>query len=381
MTHAEIEQRKAEIAAELEKPEADVDALENEVRELNRQDAENRAAAAAQEALRNDIANGNANTKVITDTEVKHMEDRIYGIESKEYRNAWLKHLAGQTMTEVEERAYTQANADAVPVIVADHFYAKLKKLAPMLSEITLMRVAGNIKFVAEGNRAAADAPHTENSALTPAADTMVTVTLGAKEFVKIIQISKSALNQNIDQFEDWLVEILSGDIARAIDNYILNDTTNGVAAITYTTGTNQILNTATTGYTYKNLCDLVKLLPAGYDPEAKFITNKATLYGQLAQIVDSANRPVFVMNPEEGNRGMILGYPVVVDDYVTTANNALYLGYWKDVVGNLSEGVTVERDDHAAFASAAVMFRGYAGFDSKPAKIDAIARLVSTTA
>ena len=42
---------------------------------------------------------------------------------------------------------------------------------------------------------------------------------------------------------------MLSGDIARAVDNYIINDSTNGIVAITYTTSTNQILQAATTGY------------------------------------------------------------------------------------------------------------------------------------
>jgi HK97 family phage major capsid protein len=187
-----------------------------------------------------------------------------------------------------------------------------------------------------------------------------------------------------IDAFEGWLVDMLAGDIARAIDNYILNDETNGIAALTFSTGgdvPNQILNTASTGYTYKNVCDLIALLPAAYDAEAKFLVNKKTLYGQIAQIKDTNERPIFVPDTVTGIGGRLMGYPVVVDDYVTAANKALYLGKWTDVVGNLPEDIHVDTDESAGFTSNSIMYRGIAVFDSKPAKGDGIVRLVCTTA
>ena len=302
----------------------------------------------------------------------------MFEVKSAEYRDLWLRNLQG-TLTP-EERAnqtYTSANSHAVPTLVADKFFEKMKKLAPMLSEITLLRVAGNIKFVAEGTRNAAS-KHTENSAVSPAADTTVSVSLGGYEFMKVIQISRTAKLMSIDAFEGWLVEMLAGDIARAIDDYILNDSTNGIDYITWTSNTNQIVNTT---FTYKSVCDLIALLPAAYDPEAKFLTNKKTLYGTIAQIVDSAGNPIFVPDTVSGIGGRLMGYPLVVDDYVNDTRKTLYLGKWSDVVGNLSEDIHVDADESAAFASNAVMYRGIAVFDSKPAKNDAIVRLVSTTA
>ena len=267
-----------------------------------------------------------------------------------------------------------------MPTIIADQMFEKMKKLAPMLSEITLLRVAGNLKFISEGTRNTAT-KHTENSVMTPAEDATVSVTLGGFEFMKLIQISRTAKMMSVDAFSNWLVEMLAGDIARAIDNYILNDSTNGVAAITYTTGgdaQNQIVEGT---YTYKTICDLIALLPAAYDAEAKFIVNKKTLYNKIANIVDSSKRPIFVQDTAAGVPGRIMGYPVVVDDYVTSANDALYLGKWTDVVGNLSEDIHVDVDASAGFTANALMYRGLAVFDSKPAKTDAIVRLVSTTA
>jgi len=383
MTLEALEERKQAIVTESEVEGADTDALLEEVRSINAEIEARTKAEAEKAEIRKAVAESVADTKVIETVEIEKKEERkMFTVDSAEYRSLWLKNLQGNLTTE-ERAGFAQTGdyaTNAIPTIVADKFFEKMKKLAPMLSEITLMRVAGNLQFVTEGVRNAA-AKHTENAAISTSEDTTVKVVLGAYEFVKIVGISKSAKMMSIDAFEGWLVEMLSGDIARAIDNYILNDATNGIAACTYTTGTNQILNTAASGFTYKNVVDLVALLPAAYDSEAKFVVNKKTLYGQIANITSSSGKPIFVQDTENGMVGRILGYPVVVDDYVTTANNALYLGAFKKVVGNLSEGPEVEASDIAGFANAQILYRGYASFDSKVALPEAIVRLVSTTA
>jgi HK97 family phage major capsid protein len=373
----QLEARKAELLAELETPETrdalSTEDLESRMAEVIAIDAEieNRKQAAAAEEREAETVAQMSGEKIIV--EEKKMD---YAVNTPEYRSLWLRNLQGN-LTEEEKRDYSASSSNAVPTLVADKFFEKMKKLAPMLSEITLLRVAGNIKFVAEGSRAGATAKHVENSAMAAAEDTTVSVSLTGYEFMKVIKISRTAKLMAIDAFENWIVEMLAGDIARAIDNYILNDATNGVAALTFTTGTNQIL--ATAGYSYGDVCDLIALLPAAYDAEAKFLANKKTLYGVIAQIVDSVGNPIFVPDTVTGIGGRLMGFPVVVDDYVSSEDDALYLGKWSDVVGNLPEDIHVDADESAGFTANSIVYRGIAVFDSKPAKGDAIVRLVST--
>ncbi len=377
----EIEARLNAILGEIDAAEGDaLKALEDETANLTAERKQILDDAQQRQQVRAKIASGNVPAKEIEKKEEPKMaEERTFGIDSVEYRNAWLKSLQHKQLSEEEARAYASTdNHTAIPTLVADKFFEEMKKLAPMLSEITLLRIAGDIKFIAQGTRNVAS-KHTENSSVSAAADTVVSVTLGAYEFMKVIGISENASNLSVDAFEDFLVEMLSGDIARAIDSYIINDATNGIVAITYTTNTNQILQTATTGYTYADILSLCALLPAAYDAEAKFLVNKTTLYNKTASIVDSQGRPIFVPSTIEGVEGKLLGYPVLVDDYVSTSNGAVYLGRWKDIVGNLSKGVEVKRDESSGFLSATINYRGYAAFDSKPAKKDAIVRLVTT--
>ena len=384
MTVDELLQRQQELAAEI--PDEERDAMSTEEIEQRANDLEavkkeleaRRQAAAEAEARRQEVAKDNS-LKIVAEFKEEEKRTMNFDVKTPEYRDMWVRNLQGN-LTPEERDVYNSGNTNAVPTIIADKFFEKMKKLAPMLSEITLLRVAGNLKFVAEGTRNTAT-KHTENSVMTPAEDATVSVTLGGFEFMKLIQISRTAKMMSIDAFENWLVEMLAGDIARAIDNYILNDATNGVAAITYTTGGDDKNQIVTGTYTYGTICDLIALLPAAYDAEAKFLVNKKTLYTKIAAIVDSQKRPIFVQDAGAGMPGRIMGYPVVVDDYVTSTNDALYLGKWTDVVGNLSEDIHVDVDASAGFTANALMYRGLAVFDSKPAKTDAIVRLVSTTA
>lgn len=371
---ASIEEKRSGMAPLAETAEdAEIEARENELKEIEARQVElnkRKEELEAEERAAEEVANNTTIAEEVelpTEERTKDME-KIYGIDSEEYRSAWAKKLMNKKLDEAEERAYASTDAgNAVPTAVADKFFEKIKKLAPMLSEITLMQVAGNIKFIAEGTRNAAQL-HAENTAFSPAADTTVSVTLGGYEFMKVIRISKAAETMSINAFENWLVDMLSGDIARAIDDYIINDTTNGIVKMVSTATTNKITQTATSGYGYKDICNLVALLPAGYDAEAKFLVSKKVLYNEVKGILDTNKRPIF--DPVEKT---LFGYPVVIDDYVPTDKNQIFLGKWTDVVGNLSQPVTVDRSEESGFLNNSIDFRGTAIFDSKLAKNDAI--------
>ena len=351
LTDAEKAEDKAEEMKQLQERKAELEA------------AEKRAAKA--KALENGIVAPEKREKVGGENKME------FTTASKEYRDAWAKKLQRVELNEVEQRAIAQAGIQgAIPDEVTNVFFEKMVKLAPMLSEVTLFQVAGNLKFVAEGDRPAA-AKHTEGQEISAAANTYVEVTLGAFEFAKVIEISKSAQAMATDAFIQWISDMLAGDIARAIDNYILNDATNGLSANTYIEAT----VVSATGYKYSDITDLIAALPAAYDAEAKFLMNKRTLYSHVAGILDQNKRPIFVNDPQTGV-GRIMGYEVVIDDYVTATKAPIYLGKLKDIVANLSIPVEVESNEAAGFTKGTIVYRGFAAFDSKLAKTDAIKKM-----
>lgn len=372
----EIDERKLEIRQLLESDvETDLDEVEKELCELEAEAKELRS----KKEIAEKIQTGEVEVRKIEEPEVETM-DNITA--TKEYRSAFFKRLLGKPLTEIEERAYTSADQSAyavIPVETANMIFEKMKKVAPMLNQITLLRVAGNVKFAIEGTRNVA-AIHTENAAITPATDTLTYVTLAGYEYAKVIRISKTVATMAIDAFETWLVNMLAEDIARAIEDDIINGTGSnkpkGVEkANTWTTGT--LISVAASALDFDDIMDLIALLPNGYMSNAKFLCNSRMFYGRLAKIKDAEGSPIYVRDMESGVGFRIMGFPVILSDYV--ANNTAYFGDFSKVIGNLSQDIMVESSTQSGFLANAIDFRGTAIFDCDIAVPEAFRKLVVT--
>ena len=301
---------------------------------------------------------------------------------SVEYRSAFIKALQKKDLNEIEQRAYdsgtSTGGAYVIPTITANVLFDKMVKTVPMLQEIQLLRIKGNVNFSVEGTRNAA-AQHTENAAVTPAADTLTKVSLGGYEYMKVLRISRTVQTMGIDAFEGWLTDMLAEDIALQIEDKIINGTGStqpkGVEhARTWTAGTAAIEYTNAGNPTYDNVMDLIALLPARYDAGALILTTKKFLYGSLAKIKDDQKNPILVKDMVNGIGLVIMGYPVRISDKV--AEKTLYLGNFKKIVGNLGQDVEVDASAQSGFLNNSVDYRGTALFDCTVALPDAFVKL-----
>lgn len=296
------------------------------------------------------------------------------------YKNAYLKKLQGIELDDVEMRAYTSAGASggaAIPAPLAEEIITKVKQLAPMLSEITLLQVSGNISFAVEGARAGA-AIHTENAAISAEADTLIKVTLSSYEITKLIQVSKTVSTMSINAFETWIVDILAEDIARKIENQIINgtgsDMATGIEKANTWGATNSVTVAKAASTTAANVQALIGLLPGGYDRNAKFVMKKSTLFTEFLPLQDNSKSNIVT---REGNQYFVYGYPVLLSDEVT--DKEAYFGDFKKMVGNLSEDITIESGFDINTNS--FKYLGCAMFDCKPALGEAFVKLVKATA
>lgn len=315
------------------------------------------------------------------DKEERKME-REELLKDEVYRRAFAKKLQGKELDEIEQRAYTSASNSGgavIPTPVSDEIISKVKQIAPMLDEITLLRVKGNVTFAVEGVRGSASL-HTENAKITSANDALVKVTLAGYEITKLIQISKTVSTMSINAFEGWLVDMLAEDIALKIENLIINGTgasePTGIAKAgsgasgAFVNNTDAIEVAAATAVAYKDVVGLIGLLNGAYDRNAKFLMSKKTLYSIFFPLKDDSKYPLVV---REGNAYTILGYPVLLSESVEYG--VAYLGDFKKMVGNLAEDITVASSEHSSFGSNAIDYLGCAIFDCKPAFAGAIVK------
>lgn len=378
----EIELRMSAIKAELVVDGADIDALETEVTSLVEERKGLQDAVEKRNKVLDSIAKGEGKpiNMIPLETEerkVQRTNEEIYA--SKEYRSAFFKTLQGKELSEVEKREFALVPNTAgavVPVETANMIFDQMTKIAPMLSEIQLLRVAGNLRFAVQGVRNAATA-HVEGVAVAPAADTMVTVTLSGFEFIKVIRISQTIQTMSIPVFESWITKIIGEDIAVQIDSEIINGGTvtgNIATAQVWIDGANQITYVPANGLAYGDITSLIALLPSAFDGNAKFVMRKSTFYGQVLGMTDANGNPLAVPDITAKGKYMILGYPVLIDDNVLA--NEAFLGDYKQVVGNLAADIQIARSTESGFLNNSVDFRGTAIFDCDIAQPTAIVKL-----
>lgn len=329
------------------------------------QKAEKRAATL--EAVKNGAGN------IVETFEERKVEDNM----NAEYRSAYFKRLLGRELTESEERAYTISNATgAIPTESADEVIKKITKLAPVLDEITLLKVRGNITFAVEGTKTKG-AVHTENGVITPDSDSLVSVTLGGYEVTKLIQVSDAVSTMSIDEFEDWLTDMIAEMVATKIEDLVFNGTgTNeatGVDKANTWGETNSVTVAKTASLTADNVRALIALLPAGYDNGAKFYMNKKTLFNSVMGLQDNAKHDLV---KEIDGKYFIYGYEVKTTDAI--AENVAYLGNFKKYVGNFNKEIQVKKDFDMYKNSN--LYLGVCIFDGKPAIGEAFVKLDKAT-
>ena len=318
--------------------------------------------------------------KGIIGTEVEKVDERKgeSKMDPKEYRSAYFKTLLGKELTDAEKRAFTVENAEgAIPEDTAEEIIKKITKLAPVLDEITLLHAKGSIKFAVEGVKTDG-VIHKENNTITPDADTLVTVSLAGFEVTKLIQVSKSVESMSIAAFETWLIDMIAEMLAAKLEDLVFNGTgtgeAKGILAGTFAAGTNMIEVGASANLSANNVRELIALLPAGYDANAKFAMNKKTLFNQFMGLQDSAKHDLVKV---EGNKYFIYGYPVLVTSKI--ADNVAVLGDFKKYVGNLSEDVNVTKDFDVRTNSN--LYLGSCVFDGKVALTEAFVKLGKASA
>ena len=381
----EIEARLAAIKKEIEErgdamKAEEIDALEKETKELTEERAGLIAAAEKRNGILDNIAKGGGVSVRSFGKKEEDNTDPDDPFGTPEYRSAWLKNLRRLPLTDAEKRAYANASgtgAEVVPTQTANEIISKVKKLAPMLNEVTLLHVKGAVKFVVEGTNNDA-AIHTENAAITPAADTLTTVTLSGYEIVKLVQISDTVMTMSIAAFESWIVDMLAEAIARKVEDFFINGTgtsqPKGIDKANTWGATNSVTVGASASLTAANVQTLIGLLNAGYARNAKFVMSKRTLFTDFMPLQDTSKNHIVTV---QGNSYFVYGYPVLLSDYVK--EHEAFLGDFKKVCANLAESINVKNAYDIDTNS--YKYSGIAIFDCQPAIGEAFVKLVKAGA
>ncbi|MEE1138683.1 MAG: phage major capsid protein, partial [Acutalibacteraceae bacterium] len=239
MTVEMLEERKSAIVAELDNPEADLDALENEARAIKEEIEKRKDAEQKKTEIREAVASGVGEVVQTFSKDEKVMPTIEEIRSSAEYAEAYKNYIIKNDDTEC--RALLSANAPTpgtvpVPVIVEETVKTAWER-NEFMSRVTRTYFRGNLKSFFELSADGAWEHVEGTSAPTEESLTLGVVTLIPKNIKKWITISDEAVAMAGEAFLRYIYDELTYQIVKKLAALCVADvtgasTSNGSTAV-----------------------------------------------------------------------------------------------------------------------------------------------------
>lgn len=211
-----LEERKAAIAEEVNNDDADLNALEAEARSINEELERRKEEETKRAEIRSAVAEG-AGT-VVEIVEQKEERKEMFGIDTKEYRDAFMANLVGQAT--VEQRAILADNSAygdglALPVSLDKEIWDQVTTAHPILADVDIMRTGIAIKVTKM--TPAAVTKKMDSAASTEQTFTSAEVTLVGADYHTYVTLSYAEAKMSQGAMERFLVREVADAIGEAL--------------------------------------------------------------------------------------------------------------------------------------------------------------------
>ena len=336
----EIEKRMASIGQEIDGENADLNALETEIADLKEERKQILEKIEKRKTLLSQVVDttGNVIKNFKDDTEERSMENN-FTMASPEYRNAFLKRLLGEELSEVEKRAYTHTTentGEVMPTELQDKIYSTMEESHPILKDVQVLRTGAVISIVKHTSIVAGDAAQVaEGVANADEENTFVNVTLSGKDFSKHVDFSYRLGKMAIPAFEQYLVKEISDRIGSAMADDV-------IAQIKLDLATANKLDATTPGTLA--IGDVLRGLGSLKKTGRVYVyANNTTLYGNIATMTDADTKLSFIPNYQEAIAAQVLGKGIKEEDAL--ADGEILILDPSQFVYNVVQDIMIERD------------------------------------
>lgn len=330
-------------------------AIEAKVKELDNEIEAAKLANANLKALQENNKVVDLQNKTVQVEGAKPMENMATNVLSNEqiYTNAFAKTLMGQELTPVENNAFMEMNNHTtlntgvvIPTTTLNEIITEIEAQAPFFADARKFQISGLLKLPKHTAITAGDAAaYLEAEATAVEKNTFVEISLGGKEVAKYVEVSFKLESMSISAF----LEYLKGEIVDRVGASLGRQAISGTG-VKEMTGVLTALNAVTaqkttyvvaTGIVYKDITTAVSKLGSKHIPNTVIYASNATVWNNLANIMDGNGRPLFISDVTSGGVGRILGFPVKVDSAVP--DGTVIIGNAKGYVVNTNEPLSVE--------------------------------------
>ena len=331
----EINARLAAIDGEIDTAEGEaLTNLENEVAQLTAERAQIMNDIQARQQLRASIAAGRVTGQIIEQNEEeKPMEERMFTLESEEYRSAFLHHLRGEDMSDIERRAFTfltTNTAAPLPTVMQNRIIDLIGEAHPIVADVYTMQ-SGSAITIPVAKSVDADAGATaEGAASNELKITFDDVNLSGEDYTANIKLSYRMQRMAIPAFEDYLISKIAERLGAVLATGIVTKIKAQMAAA------NKV-----TGIDYAGIC-------AGFGELKRVGTvvvygTRKGVYNKLVGMVDGNKRPIFQQPITAAAAGHLLGATIKFEDAI--GDTELLIGDPKKFLQNVVAPLIIESD------------------------------------
>ena len=331
------------------------------------------------------------------------LENKVVN-ESKAYENAWAKYMQGNKLESNELEVFNKVNKEfnnaythttvntptLIPDTVVSGIWARAEEMYPFLADVKRYNVQGTLVInkhtaIAEGDAAFYD----EATATADEKNTFGQLTLTGCELAKAITVTWKMRSMAIEEFIPYIKNELGERVGVALGTAVIQGKGKpgeldeflpeplGVeTALAAESNTPQVVTynpdaSTPVPLTYAKVTEAISKVHSSYLSGSAFYANNATIWTQLANIVDENGRPIFIPDTTAGGVGRMLGFVVKADAGVT-ANNVVFGNAARGYVMNTNEPMSLATEEHVKART--VDYAAYTIVDGAPLDTKAFA-------
>ena len=302
------------------------------------------------------------------------------------YLHAFAKHMLGRSLTRDEQTAFNVVNPEAmmtesenhvvVPTTMVESIWREFGEAHPILAKLRKTNIKGDVDVPVETDSGSDGEWVDEKTTPTESKPALSSISLSGCELSKSANVSWKLKKMSIDAFIFYITALVAEKMGNALAKGIISGKGhpgNGetfkaqakgiITALAAETNTPQIV-TYTNSISYANLTTLMSKIKSGYMAGAEIYATNTTIWTQLATIVDSTGKPMFIPDVTGQSIGKLFGVPVQEEDGMADGE-VLLSNVAKGYYMNVNEDITMYYEDHVLDRNTDYM--GYAIVDGSP--------------
>ena len=322
-------------------------------------------------------ATGKVNLGILAEGATEDMK-QLY--QSEDYTNAWAKMMMGKPLSAAETdvvqkvNAYTHTTENTgvvIPKIVASGIWDMIEELYPYWSDIQKTYVKGNYNALI-GDESSEAKWYDEATTTEDGKEDIKELSLTGCELSRAITVSWKLREMSVEDF----IPYIQRKMARKMGAGLGYGATHGkgkpsasefkpeplgvVTALEKESDKPQVVEYTAGALTYKDLTTARAKVSVGAN-ELKIYANSATIWGELANVMDGNGKPLFIPDPVNNGIYRILGMEVKEDDSFADGEilmSSPFVGY----LANVNKDMSVMTEEHVKART--VDYCGYAIVD-----------------